>query len=117
MVYVDFPACSRDPYRQREIRIGNSPSMLADEFPDMGILSPRPIGGSPISLLVDVENVDEFVEKAVAAGAKLIRPIENKLYGDRTGGFEDPYGYRWYVATHVEDVSPDGMLKRAGEKT
>ena len=96
-----------------EIRIGDSPLMLADEHPDMGARSPKSIGGSPISIMLYVENVDAFVDKAVKAGAKLVRPIENKFYGDRAGGLEDPFGYQWYIATHIEDVPPEEMKRRA----
>jgi PhnB protein len=98
-----------------EIRIGNSPIMLADESPEMGARSLRTIGGSPISLMVYVEDVDARVAQAVAAGAKLTRPIANQFYGDRTGGIEDPFGYHWYIATHVEDVAPDELEKRAAK--
>ena len=95
-----------------EIQIGGSNVMLADENPERGARSPKTVGGSPISLLLYVENVDRTVEKAVAAGAKVLRPVENQFYGDRTGGIEDPFGHLWYVATHVEDVSPEEMKKR-----
>ena len=98
-----------------EIRIGNSPVMLADEDPGMGQKSPRTIGGSPISLMVYVEDVDARVAQAVAAGAKITRPVANQFYGDRTGGIEDPFGYHWYIATHVEDVPPDELEKRAAK--
>ena len=95
-----------------EIQIGGSYVMLADENPEMGARSPKTVGGSPISLLVYVENVDRTVEKAVAAGAKVKSKVENKFYGDRMGGIEDPFGHQWYVATHVEDVSPEEMQRR-----
>ena len=98
-----------------EIRIGDSVIMLADESPEMGARSARTLGGSPISLLVYVEDVDARVAQAVAAGAKLVRPVANQFYGDRTGGVDDPFGYHWYLATHVEDVSPDEMKKRAAK--
>jgi PhnB protein len=98
-----------------EIRIGDSPVMLADESPEMGQKSLRTIGGSPISLLVYVEDVDARVAQAVAAGAKLTRPVANQFYGDRTGGIEDPFGYHWYLATHVEDVPPDELEARAAK--
>jgi hypothetical protein len=78
-----------------------------------GHRSPRSLGGSPVSLLLYVEDVDRTVEGAVAAGAKLLRPVENQFYGDRTGGIEDPFGHQWHVATHVEDVSPEEMEKRS----
>jgi len=98
-----------------EIRIGDSPVMLADESPEMNARSARTIGGSPISLLVYVEDVDALVARAVAAGAKLVRPVANQFYGDRTGGIDDPFGYHWYIATHVEDVPPDELKKRAAK--
>ena len=98
-----------------EIRIGDSPVMLADESPEMNARSARTIGGSPISLLVYVEDVDALVARAVAAGAKLVRPVANQFYGDRTGGIDDPFGYHWYIATHVEDDPPDELKKRAAK--
>jgi len=96
-----------------EIKIGDSHVMLADEHPEMGARGPRSFGGSPISLLLYVEDVDATVSRAVEAGAKLTRPVANQFYGDRTGGLEDPFGHAWYVATHVEDVSEEEMKKRA----
>ena len=96
-----------------EVRIGDSTVMLADEVKEMGHRSPKKLGGSPISLLLYVEDVDKTVDRAVAAGAKLTRPVADQFYGDRTGGIEDPFGHQWYVATHVEDVSPEEMKKRS----
>ena len=96
-----------------EIRIGDSTVMLADDNPEMGYKAPKAFGGSPISLLVYVPDVDKTVDRAVAAGAKLTRPVADQFYGDRTGGLEDPFGHQWYVATHIEDVSPDEMRKRS----
>ena len=98
-----------------EIRIGDSPVMLADENPQMNALSARTIGGSPISLMVYVEDVDARVAQAVAAGGKLVRPVADQFYGDRTGGVDDPFGYHWYLATHVEDVPPDELERRAAK--
>jgi len=95
-----------------EIRVGDSPIMLADESPEMGHRSARTLGGSPISLMVYVEDVDARVAQAVAAGGKLVRPVANQFYGDRSGGVDDPFGYHWYLATHVEDVPPEEMKKR-----
>ncbi len=95
-----------------EIKIGDSYIMLADENPEMNARSPRAVGGTPLSLLLYVEDVDRTVERAVAAGAKLERPVEDKFYGDRMGGIEDPFGHQWYVGTHIEDVSPEEMKKR-----
>jgi PhnB protein len=96
-----------------ELKIGDSVVMLADEHPGMGALGPQTIGGSPVSLMVYVDNVDEVVPRAVAAGAKIVRPVADQFYGDRAGGIEDPYGHQWHVATHKEDVPPDEMKRRA----
>ena len=98
-----------------ELRLGDSPIMLADEYPDMGALSPTTIGGSPMSLLFYVDDVDHVVERAVKEGATLVRPVKNEFYGDRTGGVKDPFGHTWFIATHVEDVSPEEMQKRAAQ--
>jgi PhnB protein len=95
-----------------ELVIGGAVIMLADEFKDMGSKGPRAFGGSPVSILVYVNDVDAVVKKAVASGARLTRPVENKFYGDRSGAIEDPFGHVWLVSTHVEDVSPDEMEKR-----
>lgn len=102
-----------------EIEIGDSPIMLADEFADMDIRGPLAIGGTPVSVMLYVEDVDATVAKAVDAGAHLQRPIEDKFYGDRVGSIVDPYGHVWHVGTHVEDVSAEEMGKRAAamEKT
>jgi PhnB protein len=96
-----------------EIKIGNAIIMLADEFPDMNCKSPASFGGTPVSIMIYVQDVDRFVKQAVAAGAKVLKPVENQFYGDRSGSLEDPFGHRWHFATHVEDVSPAEMAKRA----
>ena len=96
-----------------EIKIGDSPIMLADESPEMGARSPESYGGSAVGLMLYVPNVDETVKRAVGAGAKLDRTVEDKFYGDRMGSIIDPFGHIWYIATHVEDVSPDEMKRRA----
>lgn len=96
-----------------EIKIGDSPLMLADENPQMNALGPLSVGGCTSSIYVYVQDVDSVVKKAEAAGAKLTRPVKNQFYGDRSGSFTDPYGYTWSVATHVEDVSPEEMDRRA----
>ncbi len=96
-----------------EIKIGDSPIMLADEFPEMGARSPQSLGGSPVSILLYVADVDAFAKQAVTAGAKVVRPIKDQFYGDRSGSFEDPFGHQWHIATHVEDVAPEEMHKRA----
>jgi len=95
-----------------ELRIGDSTVMLADEYPEIGARTPQTIGGTPVSLVLYVEDVDATVARAVAAGAKLTRPVADQFYGDRTGGLTDPFGHVWYVATHVEDVSPEEMERR-----
>ena len=96
-----------------ELTLGDSVLMLADEYPDMGFLSPARIGGTAVTLHTYVEDVDAVFEKALAAGAKSLRPVENQFYGDRSGQFEDPFGHRWNVASHVEDVDPEEMGRRA----
>jgi PhnB protein len=98
-----------------ELEIGGSVIMLADESPEMDARGPKTVGGTPVSLHVYVEEVDRVFERAIEAGAKALRPVEDRFYGDRTGGFEDPFGHRWDVATHVEDVPGDEMEKRAAE--
>jgi len=96
-----------------EIKIGDSPIMLSDEFPEMGYRSPQSLGGSPVSIMLYVDDVDAVVNRATTAGAKLDRPVEDKFYGDRTGSLTDPFGHIWHVGTHKEDVSPEEMEKRA----
>jgi PhnB protein len=96
-----------------EIKIGDSPIMIADEFPEMGARSPQSLGGSPVSILLYVEDVDAFAKQAVTAGTKVVRPVKDQFYGDRSGSFEDPFGHQWHIATHVEDVAPEEMHKRA----
>jgi PhnB protein len=96
-----------------EIKIGSSRIMLADEHPEIQALSPKTVGGSPVTMHVYVEDVDAAVDRAVKAGAKLIRPVADQFYGDRTGGIEDPFGYRWFIATHKEDVPMDEIRRRA----
>ena len=98
-----------------ELEIGDSLVMLADEHPQMNALGPKSVGGTPVSLLVYVEDADDTFERAIDAGAKQLEPVDDKFYGDRSGTFEDPFGHHWNIATHVEDVPPDEMSKRAAE--
>jgi PhnB protein len=98
-----------------ELMLGNSVIMLADEFPDMEFRSPRAVGGTPVTLHVYVADVDAVFARALARGARELSPVRNEFYGDRTGQFEDPYGHRWSIASHVEDVPPEEMEKRARE--
>jgi len=95
-----------------EIRIGDSAIMLADEFPEMGAKSPKSLGGSASSILLYVEDVDGLFKQAIAAGAKEERPVKDQFYGDRSGTLEDPFGHKWSIATHKEDVSEDEMRRR-----
>lgn len=98
-----------------ELQIGDSLVMLSDEYPEMEVRGPKAIGGTPVTISVYVEDVDAVFDRAVKAGAKPIRSVEDQFYGDRSGQFEDPFGHRWSVATHIEDVSPEEMAKRAGQ--
>jgi PhnB protein len=96
-----------------EIQIGDSRIMLADEFPEWDARSPKTIGGSPVVIMLYVEDVDAVVQRAVAAGARLFKPVTDQFYGDRSGTITDPFGHKWTIATHIEDVSPEEMKKRA----
>jgi PhnB protein len=98
-----------------ELEIGNSVVMLADEHPEMDARGPKSVGGTPVGLHVYVEDVDAVFDRATQAGAKTLSAVEDKFYGDRMGSFEDPFGHRWHVATHVEDVAPEEMSKRMAE--
>ena len=95
-----------------QFRIGNSRFMLSDEHPESGVCGPRTYGGSPLRIFLYVDNVDNFVGRAVAIGARLRQPVDEKRYGDRSGSLEDPFGYTWHVATHRRDVTPEEI--RAG---
>ncbi len=95
-----------------ELRIGDSVLMLADEHPEMGHRGPEAYGGSPVSLLLYVNDVDAVFARAIAAGAKPERPVQDQFYGDRTGTLMDPFGHRWSIATHKEDVAPEEMERR-----
>lgn len=96
-----------------EIRIGNAPIMLSDEFPEYGMRGPKSIGGSPVTIHLYVEDVDAVARRAVSAGAKELAPVTDQFHGDRSGKFEDPFGHVWYIATHKEDVPVDEIQKRA----
>ena len=91
------------------IRIGDSPVMLTDEFPEWCSFGPKSLKGSPVTIHLYVEDVDAAVKRAVAAGAKITMPLEDMFWGDRYGRLEDPFGHHWSVATHLRDVSPDEM--------
>jgi len=98
-----------------ELEIGDGIVMLADEFPEMGGKSPGTIGGTPVTMMVYVEDVDAAYQRALDNGAKQLNEVADQFYGDRSGSFEDPWGHHWWVATHVEDVPPDEMSRRAAE--
>jgi PhnB protein len=98
-----------------ELQLGDSVIMLADEFPDMGFLGPKSVGGSPVTISVYVDDVDATFQQAMGAGATELQAVQNQFYGDRSGQFEDPFGHRWNVSTHVEDVPEDEMARRAAE--
>ncbi|HEX9302848.1 MAG TPA: VOC family protein [Thermoanaerobaculia bacterium] len=104
-----------DKIGHAEIQIGDSHVMLADEFPEMGFLSPQSVGGSPVMMHLYVEDVDATANKAVAAGAKVTKPVADQFYGDRSGQLQDPFGHNWYVSTHKEDVSPEEMKARSAK--
>jgi len=95
-----------------EIKIGGGVVMLADEMPDMGHKSPQALGGTPVSLMFYVPDVDTVFARALAAGGTVVKPLQNQFYGDRSGTLTDPFGHVWTVATHVEDVAPDEMDRR-----
>jgi PhnB protein len=100
-----------------ELKIGDSHIMLADENPQMGYRSAESIGASPVSMLIYIRDCDKVVEKAVAAGAKVLKPVQDQFYGDRSGFIQDPFGHFWGIATHIEDVSPQEMKQRMKKMT
>ena len=102
-----------DKIGHAELQIGNASVMLADEFPEWGMKGARTIGDSPVMLMLFVGDVDKVVSLAVESGAKILSPVQNQFYGDRSGSVEDPFGHKWTIASHVEDVSPEEMKKRA----
>jgi PhnB protein len=104
-----------DKVGHAEIRIGDSVVMLSDEWPDMGVVGPKTRGGTTVSLMIYVNDVDSAYKRAIDAGAQAERPVENQFYGDRAGTLVDPFGHRWTLSTHVEDVSPEEMSRRMEE--
>lgn len=98
-----------------ELKIGNAIFMLADEHPEIGVSSPETLGGTGVSMMFYVEDVDSFTEKAIAAGLEVERPVEDQFYGDRMGFFKDPFGHKWAIATHVREVSIIEMNQKARE--
>ena len=98
-----------------EIQVGSSRLMLADEHPEVGALSAKTVGGSPVGMMLYVEDCDAVYGRAVAAGAKVERELKNQFYGDRSGTVRDPFGLQWTISTHVEDVTPEEMERRNRE--
>jgi PhnB protein len=98
-----------------ELELGSSLVMPADEHPEIDARGPRSVGSTPVTLHVYVEDVDRVFERAIEAGARTLRPVEDQFYGDRRGTFEDPFGHHWDVATHIEDVPSEEMSKRVAE--
>lgn len=96
-----------------EMNIGDSKIMFCDECPDWNALSPQTIGGTAVSIMLYVEDVDSVVNRAVAAGAKLLMPVADQFWGDRMGTFSDPFGHKWSIATHTEDLTPEEISRRA----
>lgn len=95
-----------------ELQIGDAVIMLADEMPGMEFKSPASLGGSPVGLVVYVPDVDARFAAALAAGAKVVRAVQNQFYGDRSGTLTDPFGHHWTISSHIEDVSPEEMARR-----
>jgi PhnB protein len=98
-----------------EINIGGARIMLADEFPEIGFVGPEALGGSPIRIHLDVEDVDAFAQRAISAGATVVRPVADQLYGDRSGHIRDPFGYTWVISTRKEELSLEEMQRRSAE--
>ncbi len=98
-----------------EIAIGESVIMVNDPFPEMGVLDPKTVGGSPVTISVYVEDVDATFAAAIAGGATELTPVADQFYGDRSGSFQDPWGHRWHVMTHIEDLTPEELGKRSAE--
>lgn len=95
-----------------ELDFGGARVFVAEEYPDHGVLGPRSLGGSPVSIVLVVEDVDALAARAVTAGCKLLSPVEDQFYGDRSGKLEDPFGHQWHIQTHKEDMSAEEMQRR-----
>jgi PhnB protein len=95
-----------------EIKVGDSVIMLADEHPEINARGPQHYGGSPVSILLYVADVDALFKQAVAAGGTEVRPVADHFYGDRSGTLKDPFGHSWHLSTHTEDVSPEELNRR-----
>jgi uncharacterized glyoxalase superfamily protein PhnB len=96
-----------------ELRIGASTFMIADEYPEEGVLSPATLGGTCVQLRLEVDDVDTVFDRAVAAGAEVLRPVSLQFYGERAGKIRDPFGHNWFITTPVETLTRDEMAERA----
>jgi len=101
-------------FMQIELWFGDSAVMIADEFPEAGVLSPQAIGGNPVVLHFSTEDVETLWKRVVEAGAEVVQPLQDQFWGDRYGQIRDPFGYRWGLAQHVRDVSPEEITRIAG---
>lgn len=110
-----MPGDTPESIGHAELQLGDSVIMIADEFPRMGALGPKSVGGSPVTMHVYVEDVDAVFARAVHAGARALEEPTDQFYGDRAGQFEDPFGHRWSIASHVEDVPPEELQRRMAE--
>lgn len=99
-----------------ELRINGRPLFIADEYPEMGFVGPKQRGGTPVMLHLYVDDADAVMQRAQEAGGTVERPVETQFYGDRGGKLVDPFGHEWYISSHVEDVTPEDMKRRAAEK-
>lgn len=95
-----------------EIKIGGATLLLADEHPEYGILGPQTLGGTTFAMHLHVEKVDELVARAVAAGATVVRKLEDQFYGERSGSIRDPFGHEWQLGQTIETVTREEMRKR-----
>ncbi|HKD78382.1 MAG TPA: VOC family protein [Candidatus Angelobacter sp.] len=100
-----------------ELKFGESYVMLADEFPEMNVVGPKTLGNTSVGLLLYVDDVEKTIERAVALGAKILKPVQDQFYGDRNATLEDPFGHKWTVAVHLEDVTPEEMERRMAAMT
>jgi PhnB protein len=112
LIRIDGPA---NTIGHAELKIGTANVMLTDESPEMNAQGPEFYGGSPVAIHLYVEDVDAVAKRAVEAGAKLEKPVEDQFYGDRSGKLVDPFGHSWWIATHKVDLSPEELKARAAE--
>jgi len=109
-------ACPDGSIAHAEIKIGDSPIMLGEEVPQMGAISPTTLGGSPVGIMLYVEDVDARFNQAIAAGGTVERPVIDQFYGDRSGTLKDPFGHKWTISTHKEDLTPAQLDQRFADE-